>query len=574
MFNRLVKSLLPPQDLENNLQMQAWLLLLFIPPAMLVTLGVGFIDPSLGNLRYAALGLFGLEVLAFVLLRLGKIRLAAMLFVASTWIIVGYLAFALGGMNSAVIFFTVVILVLSGVLLGDRVALAVLALNIALLTAFLVMEQNGWMPEVTNPTTPLRRWATYLGTLLLVSVLVHVSQLTYRRALQRAQDKEAELLETNQELKLIQTHLEQRVEERTHDLERRAAQFQAAAEIGRAGAMMHSLDELLEQAVHLISDKFGFYHAGIFLLDNRREFAVLRAANSAGGERMLTRNHQLKVGEAGIVGFVAATGKPRIALDVGRDATFFNNPDLPETRSEMALPLLVGKTTIGVLDVQSQAANAFSQDDINAMQMLADLLAVSIQNARLLAEHESSLEAARRAYQEISQQSWHKFLDQRRSIGYVTTPQATTPASQEMDTRMHKAYQAGQVQIEGDTVVLPIQIRANTTGVIRLKKEVDSGWSDRELEFLQDFTQQLSQALETARLYSETRQRAERERLTADIVNRLRATNDPQAILNTALTELRQALGVRKARVQLENGLTLAVSGGNGHAEDQEQGSS
>lgn len=569
MLSRLSQAILPPQEIDNRTKVQSWLLTIFLVPTMAVTLVVGFIDPSLGSLRFAALSLFGLEVLVALFLRLGKIRLASLTFVASTWLVVAYLSFMLEGLNSAVLYFSLVILLLSGILLSDRFALLILSLNIAFVTALFLMERNGWMPTAANPTTPLRRWAVYLGTFLLVSVLVHISQLTYRRALQRAKTNERELLDTNQELKVIQAHLEQRVEDRTRALERRAAQFQAAAEIGRAGAMVRSNDELLQQAVHLISEKFGFYHVGIFLLDTRREYAVLQAANSQGGERMLARSHRLKVGQAGIVGFVAQTSKPRIALDVGQDVTYFNNPDLPETRSEMALPLKVGQTMIGVLDVQSREPDAFSQEDISAMQMLADLLAVSIQNTRLLSEQESALEAARRAYQEISQESWQKFLAQRQTVGFISTSQATRPARAAMDELMHRAFQDGQVHIDADSLALPIQIRSNTTGVLRVKKDGASNWGEKELEFLNEFAQQLSQTLETARLYSETRQRAERERLTADIVNRMRETNDPQIILNTALAQLQQALGVRKASVQLENGQTLAVSGSNGHANDE-----
>jgi len=154
--------------------------------------------------------------------------------------------------------------------------------------------------------------------------------------------------------------LEQRVTERTHDLEesrtrlqRRAAQLEASAQVARAIASVLDPDQLLNQVVHLISDHFGHYHTGIFTLDQDGRWAVLRAANSAGGARMLARSHRLEVGVTGIVGAVAHTGQPRIALDVGADAVFFDNPDLPETRSEIALPLKARGQTIGVLDVQS-----------------------------------------------------------------------------------------------------------------------------------------------------------------------------------------------------------------------------
>ena len=149
--------------------------------------------------------------------------------------------------------------------------------------------------------------------------------------------------------------LEQEISERTAKLERRAAQLQVAAEIARDTSATRGLDELLNHAVNLVRDRFGFYHAGIFLVDERGEYAVLHAATGEAGAAMLKQGHRLKVDEVGIVGYVTGVGQPRIALDVGADAVHFKNPLLPETRSELALPLKVGERVIGALDVQSQA---------------------------------------------------------------------------------------------------------------------------------------------------------------------------------------------------------------------------
>jgi len=164
------------------------------------------------------------------------------------------------------------------------------------------------------------------------------------------------------ELRNLYAGLERQVAERTADLARRGTQLEAAAQVARNAAAIRDVDQLMEQTVRLISDRFGFYHAGIFLLDDTEEYAVLQAASSEGGQRMLARRHKLKVGEEGIVGYASGTGEPRIALDVGADAVFFNNPDLPNTRSEMGLPLKVRGRVIGVLDVQSKHEAAFSDD--------------------------------------------------------------------------------------------------------------------------------------------------------------------------------------------------------------------
>jgi putative methionine-R-sulfoxide reductase with GAF domain len=154
-----------------------------------------------------------------------------------------------------------------------------------------------------------------------------------------------------EELGALYRSMEERVAERTREI-------RTASEVARDSATIRDVDQLLDETVRLISSRFGFYHAGIFLVDAVGENAVLRAASSDGGRRMLARGHQLGVGKIGIVGYVTGTGNPRIALDVGADAVHFANPDLPETRSEMALPLRIGERIMGALDVRAPA-NAF-----------------------------------------------------------------------------------------------------------------------------------------------------------------------------------------------------------------------
>ncbi|MFQ5617254.1 MAG: GAF domain-containing protein, partial [Anaerolineales bacterium] len=164
---------------------------------------------------------------------------------------------------------------------------------------------------------------------------------------------------------------------------RRALHLQVGAEIARDIARAKDLDELINTAVNLVRDRFGFYHAGIFLVDEKREYAVLKAATGKAGQKMLEHGHQLKVGEVGIVGYVTGTGTPRIALDVGADAVHFKNPFLPETRSEMALPLKIGTHVIGALDVQSKQPAAFDNDDIATLHTMADQLTIAFENTRL-----------------------------------------------------------------------------------------------------------------------------------------------------------------------------------------------
>ena len=193
----------------------------------------------------------------------------------------------------------------------------------------------------------------------------------------------------------VQSHtsdLEKRVADRTAELERRTVQLQTAAAAARDAAIAHDLDGLLNRATNLICERFGFYHAGIFLVDAQGEYAILRAGTGEAGREMIEHGHKLKVGEVGIVGHVTGSGEPRIALDVGADAVHFKNPYLPDTRSEMALPLKVGERIIGALDVQSTQEVAFSKDDVATLQIMADQLAMAIERTRLFEQTQAALE--------------------------------------------------------------------------------------------------------------------------------------------------------------------------------------
>lgn len=182
-------------------------------------------------------------------------------------------------------------------------------------------------------------------------------------------------------------------------LQRKTVQMQTAAEVARDATAATSLEELLNQAVNLVRERFHFYHAGIFLIDEERKYAVLVAATGEAGRKLLAQGHRLEVGKVGLVGYVAGTGKPRIALDVGEDAVHFKQPLLPDTRSEMALPLTVNGVVIGVLDVQSTDEAAFDQDDIEVLQTMADQLALAIHKMRVLHQAEQRAEQLASLYQ-------------------------------------------------------------------------------------------------------------------------------------------------------------------------------
>jgi GAF domain-containing protein len=175
--------------------------------------------------------------------------------------------------------------------------------------------------------------------------------------------------------------------------ERRAGLFKAANEVGHKLATVLDLGTLLPRTVDVICEAYGFYYAGVFLLDAAGNNAVLRAGHGEAGQAMLSASHQLVVGGDSMIGSAIANREARIALDVGEEAVFFKNPHLPDTRSEMALPLIVGNAVLGAVTVQSTEEAAFSEDDITTLQTMADHLAIAIHNAYLVIELERTHQA-------------------------------------------------------------------------------------------------------------------------------------------------------------------------------------
>jgi GAF domain-containing protein len=275
---------------------------------------------------------------------------------------------------------------------------------------------------------------------------------------------------------------------------------------------------------------------------------------------MLARGHRLRVAKGGegqgIVGYVSGHGKYRIALDVGEDAVYFDNPDLPETRSEMALPLRVRGETIGALDVQSVEPEAFTSEDVTVLQTLADQVAVAVDNARLFAESQEALEAARRAYGELSRDAWRELLRTRSELGARYDPQSILPPQgrQRKDVERARQQRKPIADAEGqlNTLAIPIEIRGQVIGVIDAYKPDESGeWTQEEIDLMETLTDQLGQALESARLYEDTQRRAAFERVTGEIASHFRESLEVDRILQTAASEFQQVLNLDTVEIRM-----------------------
>lgn len=365
------------------------------------------------------------------------------------------------------------------------------------------------------------------------------------------------------EIKGLIGGLESRVTQRTQDLEnrstelesanqniqRRATQFEALAQVTRNITSIRDLQDLFPRITTVISDKFGFYHVGIFLLDEISEYAVLVAANSAGGKRMLERNHRLRVGEEGIVGYSASTGKPRIALDVGRDAVYFNNPDLPETHSEIALPLISKNIIVGVLDVQSTEIAAFTNEDVQMLNLLADQVSLAIENARLFDETRRALAESEMMTRRSTRDAWAQLPEQQKLLGYRYNVAGASPLRQPVRLAQLTSSEDKGKKEETNQTVVPIQLRGEVIGELIVQSPAGKKWSEEQIDLIRAVAERVALSAENARLFEETTARADRERLVSEITSKIRSNNDPQDMIRTAIQELRGALGASRVDV-------------------------
>lgn len=380
-----------------------------------------------------------------------------------------------------------------------------------------------------------------------------------------------------QQLRNLIESLEQRVADRTRDLEKRSNYLEASSQVSQAAASILEPERLLGDAVELIRERFDLYYVGIFMVDEQHQWATLEAGTGEAGKAMIARGHRLQISPTSMIGWCITNSQARVAQVATTDEVRVATPELPETRSEAAFPLRSRGQVIGAITVQSTLPNAFDQTAIAILQTMADQLATSIDNARLFLESKQALEAVQRAYSFQTQTAWSTWLETQPFISFRAGPQGVSKSEPIWYPEMEQAKQQLQVvhtyngevpelnsELETDdhldghlnALAVPIQIRGNVIGVLGTRKAgTQNRWTEQEIAFLQSVAEQVGVALDSARLYQETRRRAERERLIREITTRMRESNDPKSILQTAVSDLRRALQADLAQILLKNNI-------------------
>jgi GAF domain-containing protein len=478
-----------------------------------------------------------------------------------------------GILGDGLVFFYATV-VIATLMLSPRAGRIATTLTMAAFAVTGYLTLNG----ITNPTNVLVRnakltdWLSASATIILFSAIVILGFQRLQAEIDEGQKQtEAALNKVEEE----RNALDERVKLRTADLdaiaktsERRSKKFETISQVVKTISSIQELDTLLPRITQVVSEQFNIYHTGIFLLDAEREFAVLRAANSEGGQKMLARGHKLEVGQTGIVGFVTATGHVRIALDVGADAAYFNNPDLPNTHSEIALPLRYFDQIIGALDVQSTESNAFDQDDIEVLSTLADQIAITINNTLKFEKARISLAEAQSTFQEMTRESWKVMRPKSLGLGFQSAGSTIIPLEQPLEgDSVHEAIINNKTVLSNkdnapSILTIPIRLRGQIVGVINLRTRKNRKLSTDETDIAEAVAERLSLAIETAALLQSTQHRADIERVTTDISSKIGASSRFETILQTAAQELSRALGGSDVLVQIEpSSIELGMEG-------------
>lgn len=376
-----------------------------------------------------------------------------------------------------------------------------------------------------------------------------------------------------------------------------ALQFETAAEIARDISSSLDLDELLKKATDLIRSRFDFYHASVFLKDMPGEFVVIREATGDAGAQMKRAGHKLGVGSKSVVGYVAGNGESLIVNDTARDATYYANPLLPDTRAEAAIPLKIGDRIVGVLDVQSKQSFAFAENNLRTLQILADQLAIAVVNSELFAEtqehlaqhrllhHITTTAASGTTLEEALQSAVNglqvtlggdrvsimladrekKTLQVRAAIGYADNVyEMHIPigngitgwaAAHRRTLRINNVqedtrYIAGSANIRSEMAV-PLVYRSELLGILNVESEQLSAYTETDEELLGTLGGSLAAIIANARLLEQIRAQAERERVLYEITDKIRRTTDMQTILTTTVSELTRAVGANRAHIKV-----------------------
>lgn len=432
--------------------------------------------------------------------------------------------------------FLLAAVVLASLLLDFRVDLVLLVTESLLIAIVAAAVQTGSFALTASaaPATTLTDWAGYLVNFIVIGgVLVAAANM-----LKNAFGKTASQMQSsNLALVAERQNLEEKIRERTKELELNTTQLRAATSAARSIAEMQDISSLLTKATDLIAEKFEFHHVGVFLLDEHRRAAYLQASSSENGKNLIGQALRVDPDRSNPLARAVETRQAVLVSD-SEKSYYSKDAYFPLTRSRLVLPLMVRGMLIGMLDVHSDQPRAITTDDREVLQTLADLIAISFDNVRLIEETGALLSQLSAGAAVQAQNTWSKFTSRHKNA-YQYTPAGVRPV-----------FAQGARDQDGEGIRIPIILQGQEIGRIKLRRKgMASPWSARERDLLEKIATQAALALENSRLVDEAQKNALRNQMIANFSTFVRETLDVESVVRSAAAELRKVFDLKEAEV-------------------------
>lgn len=479
----------------------------------------------------------------FFLVRKGQVKNTGTLYISIIWLSMTYLAWTGEGVLDVGLMVYVILIFLSSLLGNAQISITLTLLSVLSTWGLFYAETQGFLIP-TSETLMANTFSTS-GIFIIAQVIIYFTVRDLEKTLATTRENERKLIEHNKKLLALQENLEKHASELetvSEKSQRQALRLQTMTEVSEAISLTQNLETLLPKITESISEGFNFYHIGIFSVEEEGNIIRLEAANSAEGKKMLESEYQInaKKDQENCIARVARDGQPFVAIDLDEDHTYFN-PNLPNTHSKIALPLKISGKTIGVLDIQSTLPSVFSQDETDAFVSLANQVAIAIENASQADITQAALKEAKAVSRQYIHQAWTELGATQRQQGYRYVEKNVTALSEKTEENPVESTHA---------ISIPVQVHDEIIGYIEVSKEDSTkNITTEEKELVEAIANRAALALENARLLEETTRRAGRESLVSNITTKIRSTNDPKVMIETALDELKTALGATKVEL-------------------------
>ena len=450
---------------------------------------------------------------------------------------------------------------LTAIFMGTRpgVGAAVFAFVTMAAVGFMMVNQYLPLPsaEIQANASNLFDW---INRTLIVTLLATIFTISLAVIVKGLRDALVEQREIGAALTHERNLLEERVEERTIELEHRALELETASKIARDISQINDLDELLDRAVDLIQGEYHLYHVGIYLTESHQEYASLRSGSGETGRTMMANNYRIPLADIHPIALAITKNEVQLTQDVINDPLFVRNPLLAETRAQLTIPLFAGGRVIGALDLQSNIRRFFTPTDLHSLQITTDQLAVAIEKALIVQQLTFALEDLRETNLQSSREVWQGFhRASRRNFSY-NIRQGKVEAGLDPIMDHTGVLERGRPVIQKLTdlhtglpytmLAMPIKSRDLVLGTLDLR--FNSGQlSPNIIDLVESVANRLAMAIENARLLEENQMKAARDQTVGDISAKVRAESDIDKVMRIVAAELGKSLGVSDVLVQL-----------------------